>query len=180
EWYLGNHPFLVKERCIARQLAATFNHKLDYEDAAGRLSCLRQLLGGFDEERPPFIEPPLRVDYGYNITVGKDFYCNFDTTILDICPVTIGDRVLLGPGVHIYAVNHPLNPEERFTKEGVPERGAAVTVGDDVWIGGRAVLLPGVTVGSGSVIAAGAVVTKDVPSRVVVAGNPAKVIKHLD
>jgi len=96
---------------------------------------------------------------------------------LDSNPIAFGDRCLLGPGVHVYTPTHPIDPEERATGR---ERAEPVTVGDDVWIGGRAVLTPGVTVGDGAVIGSGAVVTDDVPDRVVVGGNPARVIREIE
>lgn len=124
-----------------------------------------------------YIEPNFFCDYGYNIELGKNFYANHHCIILDAAKVRIGDDVLLGPGVQIYTVTHPLDAAQR--KTGL-EKGLAVTIGNSVWIGGGAIILPGVSIGDGAVVAAGAVVTKDVPASVVVAGNPAKVIKTLD
>ena len=124
-----------------------------------------------------YIEPNFFCDYGYNIELGKNFYANHHCIILDSAKVRIGDDVLLGPGVQIYTVTHPLDAAQR--KTGL-EKGLAVTIGNSVWIGGGAIILPGVSIGDGAVVAAGAVVTKDVPASVVVAGNPAKVIKTLD
>lgn len=177
--YDSSDAQLVAERSAARRLLRRLNHELDYDDAPGRLATLTLLLGSLNASAPPFFEPPLYVDYGYNISVGKGFYANFGTTILDINPVTIGDRVLMGPNVHIYAVNHPLAPEERAAETGCPEYGKPVVIQDDCWIGGNVTILPGVTVGRGSTVAAGAVVTKDVPERSLAAGNPAKVIRKL-
>lgn len=123
------------------------------------------------------LNPPFRCDYGYNIFVGENFYANFDCVILDVCEVKIGRDCMLAPGVHIYTATHPLDPFERSS--GV-EYGKPVTIGDHVWIGGRAIINPGVTIGNHSVVASGAVVTKDVPEGVVVGGNPARVIKHIE
>jgi maltose O-acetyltransferase len=123
-----------------------------------------------------YIEPHFFCDYGYNIELGQNFYANHNCVILDAGKVSIGDDVLLGPGVQIYTVTHPLDAAQR--KAGL-EQGHAVTIGNSVWIGGGAIILPGVNIGEGAVLAAGAVVTKDVAAHVVVAGNPAQIIKTL-
>ncbi len=109
--------------------------------------------------------------------MGDDFYCNFDCLFLDEAPIRIGNRVMLAPGVHIYTARHPLEAEVR---NGGKELAAPVTIGDDVWIGGRAVICPGVTIGNRAVIAAGAVVVKDVPEDALAGGNPACVIRMID
>lgn len=124
-----------------------------------------------------YIEPTFRCDYGYNIHIGENFYANFDCVMLDVCEIRIGDNCFLAPGVHIYTATHPLNAQERISGA---EYGKPVTIGDNVWIGGRAVINPGVKIGNNSVIASGAVVTKDVQDNVVVGGNPAKIIKHIE
>ena len=120
------------------------------------------------------VTPPFWCDYGSQIIVGERFYANFGCVILDCAAVTIGDRVLFGPGVQVYAATHPLDPAGRAAGW---ESAKPVTVGDDVWVGGGAILLPGVTVGAGSVIGAGSVVTRDVPPGVVAAGNPCRVLR---
>lgn len=124
-----------------------------------------------------YIEPNIRFDYGYNTYVGENFYANFNCVILDVCEVRIGDNCLLAPGVHIYTATHPLHPVERVSGK---EFGKPVKIGDNAWIGGNAVINPGVTIGNNVVIASGSVVTKDIPDNVVVGGNPAKIIKHID
>ena len=123
-----------------------------------------------------FIEPPFRCDYGSNIEVGENFFANFNLTILDEARVTFGNDVFIGPNVSVYTACHPLDPTTRNTGA---EWAEPVTVGNSVWIGGGATLLPGVTVGDCSVIAAGAVVTRDVEPWTLVGGNPARVIKRL-
>ena len=143
------------------------------EKEALRREILEELLGQVGENI--FIEPTFKCDYGYNIKVGDNFYANFDCVILDVCPVTIGKNVFLAPGVHIYTATHPLDAEERCSGA---EYGKPVTIGDNVWLGGRSVIAPGVTIGNNVVVAAGAVVVKDVPDNVVVGGNPAKIIKE--
>jgi maltose O-acetyltransferase len=123
------------------------------------------------------VEPPFRCDYGTQIHVGDDCFANYGCVVLDVCRVAFGDDCLLGPGVHVYTATHPLDAESR--RSGL-EYGKPVTVGDEVWVGGRAVLNPGVTVGDRAMVASGAVVTEDVPSDCVVQGNPAEVVKRLD
>ena len=120
------------------------------------------------------IEKTFKVDYGINIELGDFFFANFDLVILDICPVKIGHHAFLGPGVHIYSVNHPLKADDRNT---FVEQGRPVIIGDNCWIGGRSVICPGVTLGNNVVIAAGSVVTKSFGDDVLLGGNPAKVIK---
>ena len=123
-----------------------------------------------------FIDKGFHCDYGRNISVGEHFYANVGVTILDVCPVTIGSYCLMGPHSAIYTATHPVDGGIRRT--GL-ECGKPVVIGDDVWIGGHAVIAPGVTIGSNVVVAAGAVVTKDVPDNCVVGGNPARIIKKL-
>ncbi|SEQ00193.1 sugar O-acetyltransferase [Natrinema salaciae] len=172
ELYDADDPELVAERERARDLTRRYNRTNEQTE---RRALLEELLGSCGEECE--IEPPFRCDYGYNIHVGENFYANFDCVILDVCRVDIGQNCQIAPGVHIYTATHPLDATERI--EG-PEYGKPVTVGDNVWIGGQAILNPGVTVGDNSVVASGAVVTTDVPEKVVVQGNPATVVKELD
>jgi maltose O-acetyltransferase len=117
------------------------------------------------------IRPPFFCDYGYNIRVGDEVFLNFNCVILDVVEVTIGDRTQIGPAVQIYAADHPRDAEARRT--GL-EFGRPVRIGNDVWIGGGAIILPGVTIGDGALIGAGSVVTRDVAAGATVAGNPAK------
>ena len=122
------------------------------------------------------IEPPFHVDYGMNLHVGRNFFANFNCTILDCAKVTIGDNVFLAPGVQIYTATHPLDAiERRSTEFAMP-----ISIGDDVWIGGGAIILPGVNIGNRVVVAAGAVVSKDVEDDVLVAGVPAIILKKLN
>jgi len=165
---------LVGERQNARRLTRLYNQTLETEDSK-RKEILKELLGSTGENF--YIEPTFRCDYGYNIHVGENFYANFDCVILDVCEVRIGDNCLIGPGVHIYTASHPIDPQERISWV---EFGKPVQIGDNVWIGGRAVINPGVKVGNNVVIASGSIVTKDLPDNVVVAGNPAKVIKQIE
>jgi len=118
------------------------------------------------------IRPPFHCDYGYNISVGANVFMNFNCVILDVTPVSIGDDCQIGPAVQIYTADHPLDPELR--RSGL-ESGRPVKIGNNVWIGGGAIILPGVTVGDNAVIGAGSVVTRDVPAGATVVGNPARV-----
>lgn len=174
ELYLASDPQLTRERENARRLTRLFNQTLETEHER-RVELLMTLFGSTGSGL--YIEPAFRCDYGYNIHVGDHFYANFDCVILDVCEVRIGNNCFIGPGVHIYTAAHPLNPLERIAG---PEFGKPVTIGSNVWIGGRAVINPGVTVGDNAVIGSGAVVTKDVPAGAIVGGNPAAVIRMLD
>ena len=179
ELYIGTDPELTKERIRARVLLKKYNTEIDYSDFNARYELLAELFGTIDKNEPPFIEPPFYCDYGSNIHLGSQVYMNFGATILDCGHIRIGSRVLFGPNVQLYAATHPLDPNVRMGTKG-PEYGKPITIGDDVWIGGSAVICPGVTIGNGCVIAAGAVVTKNVEPYTVVGGNPAKFIKKVE
>lgn len=172
ELYDAGDELLRSERLRARQLLHQYNHCAPQEGEQRR-QWLTQLLGQYQGGT---IEPSFRCDYGYNIYLGKNFYANFDCVMLDVCEVRIGDNCMLAPGVHIYTATHPLDAASRV---GGAEYGKPVTIGDNVWIGGRAVINPGVAIGDNAVIASGAVVTKDVPANCVVGGNPARILKRL-
>ena len=174
ELYNPRDPELVADRERARELVRLYN-QTGASDHESRKLLLRELLGSVGDS--PAVEPPFRCDYGTQLTVGDDFFANFGCVFLDVCPIDFGDRCLLGPSVHVYTATHPLDPEVRAEGR---EYGEPVTVGDDVWVGGQAVLNPGVEVGDRSVVASGAVVTRDVPAGVVVQGNPAEVVRELD
>ncbi|WP_306212549.1 sugar O-acetyltransferase [Actinoplanes sp. RD1] len=160
---------LEEERIRGKELVHDYNATRPRE-AAERERLLRELLGGVGER--VWIEPPLRVAYGTNLFLGDDVYVNFGLTVVDDVEVRIGDRVMLAPNVTITATGHPVHPELR--SDGT-QFSAPVVIEDDVWIGAGAILLPGVTIGRGSVVGAGAVVTGNVPPDVVVAGVPARV-----
>ncbi|MGT2515009.1 sugar O-acetyltransferase [Sphingomonas panni] len=133
-------------------------------------TLLREMLASVGEN--VIIRPPFHIDYGYNITIGDDVFLNYGCVILDVCAVTIGDKTQIGPGVQILAADHPRDPAVRAQ---MLEFGRPVTIGRNVWIGGGAILLPGVTVGDDALIGAGSVVTRDVPAGATVVGNPARV-----
>lgn len=122
------------------------------------------------------IEQPFHCDYGKNIEVGDNFFVNYNCIILDVGKVTIGDNVMFAPNVSIYTAGHPIHPESRNTGY---EYGIAITIGDNVWIGGNVVITPGITIGNNVVIGAGSVVTKDIPDNVIAVGNPCKVIREI-
>jgi maltose O-acetyltransferase len=165
---------LMKERERARYLVRQFNSTTETEFDK-RVELIKQMFGSAGEK--VYMEPNFRCDYGYNIHVDDNFFANFDCVILDVCEVRFGDNCMLAPGVHIYTATHPVNPFERIKG---PEFGKSVIIGDNAWIGGGAIINPGVTIGDNVVVASGAVVTKDVPSNVVVGGNPARVMKEID
>ncbi|OJJ01455.1 hypothetical protein ASPVEDRAFT_28115 [Aspergillus versicolor CBS 583.65] len=130
-------------------------------------------------ENEPWIEQPIRVDYGYNVKLGQGVFINFDCVIIDTCQVTIGARTLFGPKVNLYSGTHPLDPDLRNGTSG-PETGKEIHIGEDCWLAGNVTVLPGVTIGNGAVIGASSVVTKDVPAYHLAVGNPAKVIREIE
>ena len=173
ELYFGMDPELV----VARKRAREFSRLLMREpsdDYSSPEEYYNEFLGapGMNTQ----IVAPFYCDYGFNIFLGENFYANFGCVILDVCPVSIGNNVLFGPNVQIYTATHPLDPQERLS--GL-EYGKPVRIGNNVWIGGSAVINPGVTIGDNVVVASGSVVTKDVPPNVLVAGNPARIIREL-
>ncbi|KAK5144678.1 hypothetical protein LTR32_003438 [Rachicladosporium monterosium] len=125
-----------------------------------------------------WVEPPIHIDYGTNVKLGKNVFINFNCTIVDTCLVTIGDRTLFAPNISLYSGTHPLDPEVRNGTQG-PELGGEIHIEEDCWLGGNVTVLPGVRIGKGSVVGAGSVVTKDVPPYTVVAGNPARKLRDV-
>ncbi|EPR70806.1 sugar O-acetyltransferase [Cyclobacterium qasimii] len=174
ELYLASDEELGKDRFQARQLLKELNHELP-GDIAHTNKIVHKLFKSVGKDFG--LEPPFFCDYGYNISVGDQVFFNFNCVLLDITPIKIGNRSMFGPGVHIYSATHPLDAKTRGSSL---EFGKPVTVGDDVWVGGGAIICPGVTIGDRSIVAAGAVVTRDVPADVIVGGNPAKIIKNID
>ncbi|HKL13528.1 MAG TPA: sugar O-acetyltransferase [Halanaerobiales bacterium] len=174
EFYNPMDTELVTDRMEARKLLYSFNNSKPSEGIR-RKETIKQLFGKTGAKI--YIEPPFRCDYGYNIEVGENFYANFDCVILDVNKVIMGDDVQLGPGVHIYTAVHPTDPEERMSKT---EYGEEIEIGNNVWIGGGAIICSGVKIGSNTTIGAGSVVTKDISENVLAVGNPCKVIKKFD
>ncbi|MCI8416889.1 MAG: sugar O-acetyltransferase [Lachnospiraceae bacterium] len=165
---------LMEEHKRCQRILNKLNHA-DLADFEEIRRIVKMLLGKTGDEEA-FISPPFFCDYGCHIEVGKRFYANYNCTILDVAKVKIGDNCLLAPNVAIYAVGHPLHPVTRATGY---EYGAPVTIGDNVWIGGSSVVVPGVTIGSNVVIGAGSVVTKDIPDWTLAAGNPCRVLRRI-
>jgi maltose O-acetyltransferase len=172
EAYDAMDPQLVAMRDRARDLCWDLNSSRE-KDRDLRLGILCDLFASGGDT--VWMQPPFFCDYGSNIYLGDRVYFNFNCVVLDVCPVRVGDNVFFGPAVQIYAGTHPLDPVERRSRE----FGRPVTIGSDVWVGGGAILLPGVKIGSKSVIGAGSVVTKDIPDGVVAVGNPCRVIRKL-
>ncbi|EEQ98755.1 Maltose O-acetyltransferase, putative [Perkinsus marinus ATCC 50983] len=172
--YIPGKARLDELRTTARLWCREFNATDD--SVTGVCPQREELMKGFFGAcgEGAVIEPPFRCEYGFNVFIGDGFYANYDLAILDCCPVRIGNNVLLGPGVHLYTAEHPRSVAGRAT---CVEFGAPITIGDDVWIGGRVVVLPGVTIGSGCIIGGGSVVTKDIPPHTIAAGNPCRPIK---
>lgn len=154
---------------ITRQLSATLETERDKRSALAK-----ELFAAAGEGT--YIEPPFYCDFGINTQVGKNFYCNYDCVFLDCGKITIGDNVMLGPKVALYAVSHPIDPQVRILNYDYP---VPITVGNNVWIGGSVVVCPGVTIGDNTIIGAGSVVTKDIPANVIAAGNPCRVIRPI-
>ncbi|WP_419570658.1 sugar O-acetyltransferase [Rheinheimera sp.] len=172
-WFNAGDRELVAMRQKAKALCKQMNQQGPVPVKAHQ-QLARQLFGQVSR---CYIEPDFYCDYGVHIDLGENFYANHHCVMLDAAPIRIGRDVLLGPGVQIYTVTHPLEAELR--KTGI-EQALPVTIGDSVWIGGGSIILPGVTIGHGAVIAAGTVVTKDVESYSLVAGNPARWVRALD
>ena len=168
--YYSSDNLLVKERESAHAFCAKFNYEI--QQGKKSHSYFKDFFRHFGEDS--YIEPPFFCDYGYNITIGKNVY--FNCTILDCAPVTIGKRVKFGPGVSLLTASHPIDPIERAS---LREYAYPILIEADVWIGGNVVVLPGVTIGSCSVIGAGSVVTKGIPANVIAVGNPCKPIKTI-
>ncbi len=165
-------PQLKIERHQAKELLRLYNQS---ETTSDRHEILQQLLGGFGQDS--IIEPPFYCSYGSNIYMGQYVYLNVQCTILDCNQVRIGSHVMIGPAVQIYTAAHHIQAELRI--QGL-EVASPIVIEDNVWIGGAAVLLPGVCVGRNAVVGAGAVVTHDVPPNTVVAGNPARVLRAIE
>lgn len=173
EIYEATHQGFSRRLGETRELLWEYNSLRPSEEVR-REEIIRSIFGSCGDQC--HINQPFRCDYGCNIHVGNNFFANFNLTILDEAEVRMGNNVFIGPNVSIYTACHPLAPAERRT--GV-EWAEPITIGNDVWIGGSATILPGVTIGDNAVIGAGSVVTRDVMPNTIVAGNPAKVIRRI-
>ena len=173
ELYNAVDTELSKDRLKARLLIKRLNDTRE-DEVEERSKILNDLIPNAGEGL--WLQPPFFCDYGYNITVGEKVFFNFNCIVLDVAPVTIGSRTMFGPNVQIYTATHPIDFKERAS--GL-EFAKPISIGEDVWIGGSAVICPGVSIGNRSIIGAGSVVTKDIPTDVIAAGNPCKIIRHL-
>lgn len=174
ELYRSIDPELIADTERAQRLVAQYN-ATSGEATEIRLALLHQLFGSLGDGT--VIRPSFACDYGYNIRLGRNAFINFNCVFLDCASIEIGDNLQMGPAVQIYTATHPLEADVR--RSGL-EYARPVSIGHDVWIGGGAIILPGVTIGDRSVIGAGSVVVHDVPAAKVVAGNPARIIRELD
>jgi maltose O-acetyltransferase len=170
--YLAGDETLIKERRQAKRLLRQLN-VTEYLVTKTAKSIIKELIPNLGKNC--YIEPPFHCDYGYNIHCGDNVYFNVNCVVLDGAKVSIGNHVLFGPGVQIYTATHPTDAETRKTLESAKP----IQIGNDCWIGGGAIILPGITIGNNCVIGAGSVVTKNIPNDSMAVGNPAKVIRKL-
>lgn len=166
---------LPEHKSIHGKMIAQQINQVPIENTAEIVRLERTLFGKAGQNL--YVNPPINVDYGCHITIGDNFYANMDCIFLDVNRVTIGNNVMVGPRVGFYTVGHPIVADIRIEDL---EFGSPIVVEDNVWIGGSAVILPGVTIGKNAIVGAGAVVTKDVPANSIVGGNPAKVIRMIN
>lgn len=172
ELYNANDEQLVKERRTAKRLLRKLNIT-EYLVTKTAKQIIKELIP--NASKTLYIEPPFHCDYGYNISCGERVYFNVNCVVLDVAKVSIGNDVMFAPGVQLYTAAHPIDKELRKKEE----FGKPITIGNDVWIGGGSIILPGITIGNNCVIGAGSVVTKNIPDNSMAVGNPAKVIKNL-
>ncbi len=169
----GYDPQLIEERLRCKELCRDYND-LRPRDTPARENLLSRILGSIGGAI--LIEQPFYCDYGYNVSVGQNFYANYNLVILDEAPVTFGDNVFIAPNCGFYTAGHPLDPSER--NKGL-EYARPISVGNNVWIGANVCVLPGVTIGDNCVIGAGSVVVRDIPANSVAVGNPCRVVKSI-
>lgn len=172
ELYDALNPELVASRNRARDLCQSLNTTREGDQQLRRFIC-KELFGKGGET--VWMQPPFYCDYGSNIELGERVFFNFNCVVLDVCQVRIGDYTLFGPAVQVLTPMHPLDAELRRTQE----YGKPIEIGSDVWVGGGALILPGVRIGSRTIIGAGSVVTRDIPEGVFAAGNPCRVVRNL-
>jgi maltose O-acetyltransferase len=174
ELYIADDPELAELSLHALDLMDAYN-ATSARDPDGRRRLLTELLGAVGDGTE--IRPPLRVDYGRHLRVGARTFVNFGLVALDVAAITIGDDVQIGTNVQLLTPTHPIEPEPRRAKW---EAARPIVIGDNVWLGSGAIVLPGVTIGDNTVVGAGSVVTRDLPANVVAVGNPARVVRSLD
>lgn len=170
EWFTPFDDELAADRTRATRLMHLFNSVCEEHNDAYR-ATMRDLFPHCEG----FIRRPVYCDYGYNIYIGEGAFVNFDCALLDLAPIRIGARTLIAPKVQLLTPVHPMDAAERATGR---ERGLAITIGDDCWLGGGVIVCPGVTIGDRCIIGAGSVVTRDIPSDSVAVGNPARVVRR--
>ena len=170
--YIADDAVMAEMSMNCRKTLQKLNF-MDRSDLSGIRQVVKELLGTSDNA---VINPPFYCDYGSHIHVGKNFFANYNCTIIDVAKVIIGDNCQMAPNVAIYTAGHPVHPDTRNTAY---EYGKEVRIGDNVWIGGNTVICPGVTIGDCCVIGAGSVVTKDIPSWTIAAGNPCRAIREI-
>lgn len=173
ELYLATDEELTKMHLKSRKLMHEFNFSQP-ADVSHQIQIAKKLFGSIGKDFT--IRPPFYCDYGCHIVAGDDLYINYDCTILDCNMVYLGNNVLIAPKVQIYTACHPTDPQIRISGK---EFAKPVFIGDNVWLGGGAIICPGVSIGDNVTIGAGSVVTKDIPNNVVAAGNPCRVIKQV-
>lgn len=171
--YIADDPELAAESRHAAKLTQLFNTS-DPADPQARLAVLRKLVGSLGEGAE--VRPPLRCDYGYQIHIGARTFINYGAVFLDVATIAIGADVQVGPNVQFLTATHPVEAAARRAKW---ESATPITIADNVWLGGGAIILPGISIGENTVVGAGAVVTKNLPANVIAVGNPARVIRPL-
>ncbi|GAA5942808.1 acetyltransferase [Sporobolomyces koalae] len=194
ELYCAFVPDLIADRRRASQACAQYNRDASHVSRREQVELLKKCVPTLPELPPkkenededeaqlgdfPWFEPPFKADYGDRVVLGKGVYTNFGFIALDTCTITLGDRCLFGPNVHLYAATHPLDPAVRQGTTG-PELGGPIDIGADCWFGGNVTVLPNVKIGRGVTVGAGSVVTKSVPPFVVVVGNPARIVRKIE
>lgn len=173
EPYDINDPELVEIRYTTRDKVDQFN-QLNARQVKEKRLLIQSIFKQVGEQ--VHIEKGLRVDYGLNTSIGHNVFINYNLVLLDCAPVIIGNNVFIAPNVQIYTAEHPLDPTERRNHKGSAR---PIVVGDDVWIGGGVILLPGITIGKGTTIGAGSIVTKSIPANVIACGNPCRTIRSI-
>jgi maltose O-acetyltransferase len=170
ELYFPGDPEILADQSAAKEWMVRYNAALG-DTPANRRALLRERLRAVGDGA--VIRPPFHCDFGYNISLGRDVFLNYNCIILDVTHVTIGEGTKIGPAVQIYTADHP---RDEGTRRAGLEFARPITIGEHVWVGGAAIILPGVTIGDGAIVGAGAVVTRDVPAGATVVGNPARVL----
>ncbi len=172
--YLADDPDIAEAAAVAHDLMAAYNATTARQEPLRR-ALLERLLGAIGDGTQ--IWPPLYLDYGTNLRIGARCFVNIGFVALDVAAITIGDDVQIGPNVQLLTPTHPVDPDLRRAKW---EAAEPITIGDNVWLGGGAIVLPGVTIGENTVVGAGAVVPRDLPANVVAVGNPARIVRRID